>query len=106
MFDDSRHTRLQKRFKGLSRVASAISDLYIYGIYEQNFPVLVSKLDEAKVLVKKEITEKTDSIRTLKIDIKEKNVKIVRETARFYILLAIVAISVVLYTLNKFKKLY
>ncbi len=57
MFDDSRHTRLQKRFKGLSRVASAISDLYIYGIYEQNFPVLVSKLDEAKVLVKKEITE-------------------------------------------------
>ena len=57
MLDDSRHTRLQKRFKGLSRVASAISDLYIYGIYEQNFPVLVSKLDEAKVLVKKEITE-------------------------------------------------
>ena len=57
MFDDSRHTRLLKRFKGLSCVASAISDLYIYGIYEQNFPVLVSKLDEAKVLVKKEITE-------------------------------------------------
>ena len=57
MFDDSRHTRLQKRFKGLSRVASAISDLYIYGIYEQNFPVLVSKLDEAKSLVKKEIVE-------------------------------------------------
>jgi hypothetical protein len=57
-------------------------------------------------ILKKEITEKTDSIRTLKIDIKEKNVKIVRETARFYILLAIVAIAVVLYTLNKFKKLY
>lgn len=55
MFDESRHTRLQKRFKGLSRVASAISDLYIYGIYEQNFPILVSKLEESKNLVKQEI---------------------------------------------------
>lgn len=55
--DDSRHTRLQKRFKGLSRVASAISDLYIYGIYEQNFPILINKLNEGKQLVKKEIIE-------------------------------------------------
>ena len=57
-------------------------------------------------ILKKENTEKTDSIRNLKIDIKDKNVKIVKETAKFYILLAIVAIAVVLYTLNKFKKLY
>ena len=57
-------------------------------------------------ILKTEITEKTDSIKNLKIDIKDKKVTITKERARFYILLTMIAISVVLYVINKFKKLY
>ena len=57
-------------------------------------------------ILKTEITEKTDSIKNLKIDIKDKKVTITKERARFYILLTIIGICVVLYVINKFKKLY
>ena len=57
-------------------------------------------------ILKIEITEKTDSIKNLKIDIKDKKVTITKERARFYILLTIIGICVVLYVINKFKKLY
>jgi coenzyme F420-reducing hydrogenase gamma subunit len=57
-------------------------------------------------ILKTENTQKTDSIKELKIDIKDKKVTIVKERARFYILLSMIAISVILYVINKFKKLY
>ena len=57
-------------------------------------------------ILKKENTEKTDSIKDLKIDIKDKKVTIFKERARFYTLLAIIGISIVLYTINKLKKIY
>ena len=40
--------RLEKRHKGLSRICAAINDVYIYGVYESNYPVLMEKLNEAK----------------------------------------------------------
>ena len=55
-------------------------------------------------ILKTEITEKTDSIKNLKIDIKDKKVTIIKERAN--ILLTMIAICVVLYVINKFKKLY
>jgi len=53
---DSRITRLRHRYKGLSRVAAAINDLYIYGVYPQNFPYLTDQLEKSKDLVKIELT--------------------------------------------------
>tara|TARA_R100001530_G_scaffold75919_1_gene53265 strand:- start:8 stop:265 length:258 start_codon:yes stop_codon:yes gene_type:complete len=53
---DSEVTRLEKRQRGLQRVATAINDLTIYGIYPTNFPKLVSVLEHAKDHVKAEIT--------------------------------------------------
>ena len=38
---DSEVLRLEKRQRGLQRVATAINDLTIYGIYPTNFPKLV-----------------------------------------------------------------
>lgn len=55
--DDSKIARLRRRYQGLSRVAAAINDLYIYGIYPGNFPHLTSKLEEAKDHVKQVILE-------------------------------------------------
>lgn len=52
---DSKVERLNKRYRGLARVTSAINDLYIYGIYESNFPKLMEKLNAAKDAVKDEI---------------------------------------------------
>ena len=49
--------RLEKRHKGLSRVAAAINDLYIYGVYESNFPDLMEKLNEAKDACKEELRD-------------------------------------------------
>ena len=49
--------RLEKRHKGLSRVTASINDLYIYGIYEQNFPALMDKLNEAKDACKEELRD-------------------------------------------------
>jgi len=52
---DSEILRLEKRQRGLQRVATAINDLTIYGIYQTNFPKLVEVLEHAKDHVKAEI---------------------------------------------------
>ena len=52
---DSEVTRLEKRQRGLQRVASAINDLTIYGIYPTNFPKLVGALEHSKDHLKAEI---------------------------------------------------
>ena len=52
---DSKIERLNKRYRGLARVTSSINDLYIYGIYESNFPKLMEVLNNAKDVVKGEI---------------------------------------------------
>ena len=54
---DQKILRLEKRHKGLSRVAAAINDLYIYGVYESNFPSLMEKLNEAKDSCKEELRD-------------------------------------------------
>ena len=54
---DQKLLRLEKRHKGLSRVAAAINDLYIYGVYESNFPDLMDKLNEAKDACKEELRD-------------------------------------------------
>jgi hypothetical protein len=56
-------------------------------------------------ILKKENTEKTDSIRNLKIDIKEKNITIVKEKSKFYILLSAIIMFIIIYIVMKFKKL-
>ena len=53
---DSEILRLEKRQRGLQRVATAINDLTIYGIYPTNFPKLVTALEHCKDHVKAEIT--------------------------------------------------
>ena len=52
---DSEVTRLEKRQRGLQRVASAINDLTIYGIFSTNFPKLVGALEHSKDHIKAEI---------------------------------------------------
>ena len=52
---DSEILRLEKRQRGLQRVATAINDLTIYGIYSTNFPKLVHVLEHAKDHIKSEI---------------------------------------------------
>ena len=52
---DNEITRLEKRQRGLQRVASAINDLTIYGIYHTNFPKLVGALEHSKDHLKAEI---------------------------------------------------
>jgi len=52
---DSEILRLEKRQRGLQRVATAINDLSIYGIYHTNFPKLIQVLEHAKDHVKAEI---------------------------------------------------
>ena len=54
---DQKISRLEKRHKGLSRVTAAINDLYIYGVYESNFPDLMEKLNEAKDSCKEELRD-------------------------------------------------
>jgi len=53
---DSEILRLEKRQRGLQRVATAINDLTIYGIYQTNFPKLVEVLEHDKDHVKAEIS--------------------------------------------------
>ena len=53
---DSEILRLEKRQRGLQRVATAINDLTIYGIYPTNFPRLVSAAEHFKDHVKAEIS--------------------------------------------------
>jgi len=54
---DQKLLRLEKRHKGLARVTAAINDLYIYGIYESNFPALMDKLNDAKDACKEELRD-------------------------------------------------
>jgi len=39
---------MRKRLQGLQRVAAAINDLYIYGVYPSNYPNLTMVLEQAK----------------------------------------------------------
>jgi hypothetical protein len=52
---DNEVTRLEKRQSGLQRVATAINDLNIYGIYPQNFPKLFHVAEHCKDHFKVEI---------------------------------------------------
>ena len=52
---DSEVTRLEKRQRGLQRVATAINDLTIYGIFSTNFPKLVGALEHSKDHIKVEL---------------------------------------------------
>ena len=54
---DQKILRLEKRHKGLARVTAAINDLYIYGVYESNYPALMEKLNEAKDACKEELRD-------------------------------------------------
>ena len=54
---DSKIQRLKRRYQGLSRVAAAINDLYIYGVYPSNFPNLTTVLEQAKDHCKEIIKE-------------------------------------------------
>ena len=54
---DQKLLRLEKRHKGLARVTAAINDLYIYGVYESNFPALMDVLNEAKDACKDELRD-------------------------------------------------
>ena len=54
---DSKVRRLKRRYQGLSRVAAAINDLYIYGVYPSNFPNLTTVLEQAKDHCKEIIKE-------------------------------------------------
>ena len=45
---DNRLARMRKRLQGLQRVAAAINDLYIYGVYPSNYPNLTIVLEQAK----------------------------------------------------------
>ena len=54
---DSKVQRLKRRYQGLSRVAAAINDLYIHGVYPSNFPNLTVVLEQAKDHCKELIKE-------------------------------------------------
>ena len=54
---DNRLTRMRKRLQGLQRVAAAINDLYIYGVYPSNYPNLTTVLEQAKDHTKEIIKE-------------------------------------------------
>lgn len=62
---DNKIERLNKRYRGLARVTSAINDLYIYGIYESNFPNLMEVLNTAKDVVKDEIKVTKNEIESM-----------------------------------------
>ena len=54
---DNRLARMRKRLQGLQRVAAAINDLYIYGVYPSNYPNLTIVLEQAKDHTKNIIKE-------------------------------------------------
>ena len=54
---DNRLVRMRKRLQGLQRVAAAINDLYIYGVYPSNYPNLTTVLEQAKDHTKQIIKE-------------------------------------------------
>ena len=55
--NDQKLLRLEKRHKGLARVTAAINDLYIYGVYESNYPALMDTLNDAKDACKDELRD-------------------------------------------------
>jgi len=57
MSNDQKLLRLEKRHKGLARVAASINDLYIYGVYESNYPSLMEVLNTAKDACKEELRD-------------------------------------------------
>ena len=57
MSSEGKLLRLEKRHKGLARVTAAINDLYIYGVYESNYPALMDTLNEAKDACKEELRD-------------------------------------------------
>jgi len=54
---DQKLQRLEKRHKGLARVTAAVNDLYIYGVYESNYPALMEVLNNAKDACKEELRD-------------------------------------------------
>ena len=54
---DSKVQRLKRRYQGLSRVAAAINDLSIYGVFTSNYPNLTIVLEQAKDHCKEIIKE-------------------------------------------------
>ena len=62
---DSKILRLKKQYQGLSRLMTSISDLYIYGVYPQNYPNLSVVLDQAKDHVKQILKETKAEIASL-----------------------------------------
>ena len=54
---DNKLARMRKRLQGLQRVAAAINDLYIYGVYPSNYPNLTTVLEQAKDHTKEIIKE-------------------------------------------------
>lgn len=45
---DSRTARLQKRLKGLGRAIAGLDELYLYGVYPQNYPNLSLVVEQCK----------------------------------------------------------
>ena len=64
---DSKIIRLKKQYQGLSRLMTSISDLYIYGIYPQNYPNLSVVLDQTKDHVKQLLKETKIEMATLPV---------------------------------------
>jgi len=69
---DSKVQRLKRRYQGLSRVAASINDLYIYGVYPNNYPNLTTVLEQAKDHVKAIIKET------------KKEIALIEEPSNFY----------------------
>ena len=61
---DNKLARMRKRLQGLQRVAAAINDLYIYGVYPSNYPNLSTVLEQAKDHTKAIIKETKKEIAT------------------------------------------
>ena len=59
---DTKISRLSKRFRGLSRILSAMNDLYLYGIYESNFPKLMEDINKTKDHLKMVVTDTKEEI--------------------------------------------
>ena len=57
MSNEGKLLRLEKRHKGLARVTASIDDLYIYGVYESNYPALMETLNVAKDACKEELRD-------------------------------------------------
>ena len=59
---DSKIQRLKKRYQGLARVAAAINDLSIYGVFTSNYPNLTIVLEHAKDHCKQIIYQKFEEV--------------------------------------------